>query len=118
MRHKHADAIIAWAEGKEIEWRCGGDNEWTPVTQPNWMNHYEYRIKPTPPKWYENIPEHGVLCWVRGMADDDGVLRIILYHNPSSQYPYCDNEFTTWAFAHPLSNQEIQQFIRSNNNDN
>lgn len=45
-RHKHADFIIAWANGAEIELKnaCG---EWEPeVYTPTWENWREYRIKP------------------------------------------------------------------------
>jgi hypothetical protein len=45
-RHKHADVIIAWANGEEIElW--GGD-EWVPwlvKKPPHYLDH-SYRIKP------------------------------------------------------------------------
>jgi hypothetical protein len=52
MRHKHADILIAIAEGKEVQWRISGDDGWfeaefkpyTPLTNPN----FEWRIKPEP----------------------------------------------------------------------
>ena len=49
-RHKHADVIIAWANGEEIEFRHSVSNEWEPVSPPTrlWKEEYEYRIKPEP----------------------------------------------------------------------
>jgi hypothetical protein len=52
MRHKHAEVLIAIAEGKDVEWRLKGDDEWhiaqflpyTPLTNPE----FEWRIKPDP----------------------------------------------------------------------
>lgn len=47
-RHKHADVIIAWANGAEIEIK-NADGEWEPmVYTPTWENWREYRIKPEP----------------------------------------------------------------------
>ena len=49
QRHKHADVIIAWAEGTEVEYRKDPDRPWTPVpSQSNWYDYedVEYRIKP------------------------------------------------------------------------
>jgi hypothetical protein len=45
MRHKHADLIIAWAEGAEIE-RNHHPGVWVAVRRPDWDEHSEYRIKP------------------------------------------------------------------------
>ena len=47
-RHKHADVIIAWANGEEIEFRHSVSNEWEPVSPPTrlWKEEYEYRVKP------------------------------------------------------------------------
>ena len=47
-RHKHADVIIAWANGEEIECRMAVGNEWMPCTQTThqFSDLNEYRIKP------------------------------------------------------------------------
>lgn len=50
-RHKHADVIIAWAEGAEIECRTSPDRPWTPMTNTSsWygFDDVEYRVKPSP----------------------------------------------------------------------
>ena len=47
MRHKHADMIIAWANGAQIQF-LNKDNRWNNTTQPSWYECSEYRIKPEP----------------------------------------------------------------------
>ena len=47
QRHKHADVIIAWANGEEIEIKHSGTGEWVPLPlNPSWAGD-KYRIKPT-----------------------------------------------------------------------
>jgi hypothetical protein len=48
QRHKHADSIIAWANGAEIEVQ-GADGLWYEALIPLWNPNYTYRIKPKPP---------------------------------------------------------------------
>ena len=47
-RHKHADAIIAWANGAEIEYFDGPCYEWLVDSRPSWHTNIEFRIKPEP----------------------------------------------------------------------
>jgi hypothetical protein len=45
MKHKHYDIIVAWAEGKDIQWNNNG--VWHNVSaNPFWYDFTEYRIKP------------------------------------------------------------------------
>lgn len=44
-RHFHADLIIAWAEGAEIQRFCG-DGWYDDSDTPGWFEDCEYRIKP------------------------------------------------------------------------
>jgi hypothetical protein len=47
--HKHAEAIKAWADGAEIEYRAQGSQEWKPIFEGwSWDNSLvaECRIKP------------------------------------------------------------------------
>jgi len=49
MRHKHCDAIVAWANGEQIEYRPDGQQHWTlcgHAFKPSWAEEYEYRVKP------------------------------------------------------------------------
>ena len=52
QRHKHADVIIAWAEGKDVQVWDGINNKWCDLTlkDPNFMGE-KYRIKPPAKKY-------------------------------------------------------------------
>ena len=48
-RHKHADAVIAWAEGAKIEYRDPARHHsglWVECQHPGWYENFEYRVKP------------------------------------------------------------------------
>lgn len=49
-RHKHADLIIAWANGATIQLSKGdsGTGGWVDVSDPSWSTACDYRIKPAP----------------------------------------------------------------------
>jgi hypothetical protein len=55
-RHKHADVLIAIAEGREVECRVDENDKWeivqltiNPLSNPKW----EWRVKPVPVRRYE-----------------------------------------------------------------
>jgi hypothetical protein len=45
MKHKHAELIIAWANGAKIQHRYLRE-EWIDAVNPCWYPDFEYRIKP------------------------------------------------------------------------
>ena len=47
MKHKHANLIVAWANGATIEYK-NSDGFWSFINNPSWNDHVEYRIKPDP----------------------------------------------------------------------
>lgn len=47
MKQKHCECIVAWAEGKTIQFESVGGN-WKDVPHPVWDNTVNYRIKPEP----------------------------------------------------------------------
>lgn len=51
QRHKHADVIIAWANGAEIEYRETSTSLWSWARMPCWYEDYEYRVKPPTKKY-------------------------------------------------------------------
>jgi hypothetical protein len=111
MRHPHADLIHAWAEGAEIEVKHNG--EWTDIAQdiPPYAPTREYRIKPQPKPWYENIPPHGVLCWVSNKVDIGPDLMAIHKYDKDEKRFY-SKRLLSWAYATPLTDDEIRQFLR------
>ena len=58
QRHKHADVIIAWANGAEIEYRLGPHERWSKSTSPSWQEDCEYRVKPPAKKYRVALFRH------------------------------------------------------------
>ena len=50
MKHKHYDMIVAWASGKDIQFKAFNDSDWEDVDMngEEWYEDYAYRIKPEP----------------------------------------------------------------------
>jgi hypothetical protein len=47
MRHTHADLIIEWANGAQIQ--ClRSDYTWVDAIDPSWLERTQYRVKPEP----------------------------------------------------------------------
>lgn len=57
QRHKWADVLIAYAEGRKVQVRHLGDTEWVTTGNLASINHpnYEYRIKPEKKTGWVNI---------------------------------------------------------------
>jgi hypothetical protein len=92
MKHVHADLIVAWANGAEIEVLIpsAADISWHPLLQPRWNELGVYRIKPQPKP--NAVTWHGVFknLVTGGYADKQGVadfyadaflLRLEIDHN-------------------------------------
>jgi len=48
MRHKHADVIIAWANGAQIQYYDAIMCRWVDDKNPKWLEDTKFRIKPEP----------------------------------------------------------------------
>lgn len=48
MKHKHHDAIVAWANGAAIQVLHNGN--WYPTSVPSWDADKEFRVAPMPPQ--------------------------------------------------------------------
>lgn len=44
--HKHKDAIIAWANGEQIEYYSESYKAWRECDSPSWLEFDKYRVKP------------------------------------------------------------------------
>lgn len=60
-RHKHYDLIVAWAEGKQIQYYEDLLSDWRDIDHPNWFENHQYRIKP------ESKPDIRARLWSHGM---------------------------------------------------
>ena len=62
MKHKHYNEIIAWAEGKEIEYYSKALVKWEIVGgDPFWCRETDYRVKPEKLVFYVNTYTDGSL---------------------------------------------------------
>ena len=66
MKHKHYDCIVAWAEGKDIQFKAFSHSDWEDVdmTGEEWYEHYTYRIKPEPKPDVVKYLICGLKSWV------------------------------------------------------
>jgi hypothetical protein len=48
MKHKHYDLIVAWAEGKDIQWFDAIKMTWQDFSDGRFYPSTKYRIKPEP----------------------------------------------------------------------
>lgn len=81
-RHKHADVIIAWANGEAIEYKNLPDGRWYEIKYPHWDDETEYRIKPKEPK---RLANENFMALFREYA----------FANLSNQKDYQDGWFTS-----------------------
>ena len=70
QRHKHADVIIAWAEGKDVQVWDDINNMWCDLTleAPN-FNSKNYRIKPPAKKYRVALFESDTSIYYTSTAD-------------------------------------------------
>jgi hypothetical protein len=45
-KHKHYDCIIAFANGKEIQYYASDVNDWVDIKEPTFVLSTKYRVKP------------------------------------------------------------------------
>jgi hypothetical protein len=102
MNLTRQEVFQALADGKTIELKNPSWADYRPLDHTNYLplksdsfNNYDWRIKPKPLEWYENIPEHGVLVRSKNTKS--------IYVAKKVAYP---EECT------PLTNEEIKQFLR------
>ena len=69
-----------------------------------WQIHKE-------PKWYENIPDGGVLCWCKdGESDKESIGQI---NEKGKANGYYTASYKHWIYATPLTKQEIQAYLNN-----
>ncbi len=73
QRHKHADVIIAWAEGKDVQVWYDLTNEWRDVDDDAvyFIAKYKYRIKPPPKKYRVALFNNGSIYTSTANTQED-----------------------------------------------
>ncbi len=102
IEDEHFEARKAYALGEPIEW-SDKHTSWTLVENPTWKR-IQYR--PRPKKWYNNIPEEGIICWVWNGDLRDRQSAEVIEHK--------DGKFMTnlpywWNNAIPIKPEECYQ---------
>jgi hypothetical protein len=62
------------------------------------------------PKWYENIPEQGVLCWVSDVIGNKTNIHLITKYIQMNEFPYVTKN-SCYKYATPLMLEEAEQYI-------
>ena len=71
------------------------------------------QLKQPEPKWYDNIPEQGVLCWCKEYEDDINYKRLFERIDEYTEGRFLSR--TTgflYKTVQPLTNKEIEEFKR------
>jgi len=91
MKHKHYECIVAWAEGKKIQFRDSHDNTWKDVTAsvPPWNIKTEYRVGPNTKKFRVALYKDGAHTWTVHCIDEERI-------NNIESNPYFYKWITDW----------------------
>lgn len=70
-----------------------------------------YRTVTEVKPWYENIPEHGVLCYVWDDDIETKEIAIVVAYDSLSEFPYTTGPEDYFIHATPLTKEEAMQLI-------
>lgn len=62
-------------------------------------------------EWCENIPEHGVLCWVGDNSASHHYIALVKRRTTNDRY-FRDDSGSVHIYAKPLTDDEIKQYLR------
>ena len=97
------DRIVKFENGFIVDIGSGQDVDITSFYDcENWQIYKE-------PKWYENIPEGGVLCFV-GDNDNSVSVGLVIGYDPEKTFKF-RTKLCGWKVAKLLTKQEIQIFL-------
>ena len=126
MNLTRQEVFQALADGKNIEFKglaWGTDDDFITLfadggdySRLNEFEAYDWRIKSEPPKWYENIPSHGVLCWVSDLYKEpnysnSSLTIIVSVRTVIDHRVYKSRYGVEYLNVTPLTNDEIKQFL-------
>lgn len=99
--------IQAFAEGKEIEYRVKGENVWSDIFYPTWIDNRDYRIKQEPKyrpfkdvdECWEEMQKHQPFGWVTFFNNTDMRYRAFVYTVYNGVVDVCGKPFCTLESA-------------------
>jgi hypothetical protein len=63
------------------------------------------------PKWYDNIPGEGVLCWVSDTYQSEyKIVCLINKYIKEREFKFC-SMFSSWTYATPITIEEANKYI-------
>jgi hypothetical protein len=107
--------VYGFYRGILTEYDIHGDTKFSLLVVPcdigftyvsQWVKH-----TPAAPRWEDNLQLKTVLCWVSDQDDVHDTLRLVNTYTKETNYPYEDMDGNTWAFATPLTLENVQQLI-------
>jgi len=79
------------------------------------MRNENDSLKQPEPKWHDNTPEHGVLCWAGNyppISKTANTLRVIIEYDYSRLESFImyrsEAQTASWRYAFPLTNKEVE----------
>ena len=107
--------VYGFYRGILTEYDIHGDTKFSLLVVPcdigftyanQWVKH-----TPVEKRWEDNLQLNTVLCWVSDQNDVHDTLRLVNIYTEEDAYPYKDMDDNTWAFATPLTLENVQQMI-------
>ena len=74
----------------------------------SFIEPYYYFVPYKEPKWYDNIPKEGVLCWVWDDHEKNKIIDVVTCFNKIQYFETLSDG--TWLNAIPLTIKEIVKF--------
>ena len=96
VKHKHADVIIAWANGAIIEFKSSPKDNWCYIHNPSFCVNTQYRVKPSDEYIPFDYSDAEVLLGQTVKAKDDSEYRLIYVCSTS----YCSGYNYNYMFEH------------------
>jgi hypothetical protein len=62
-------------------------------------------------EWYEDIPEHGVLCWVWDENYSCKVIEVVYEYNKEEMYSFIIEDARGYRNAKPMTLEEVKKYI-------
>lgn len=100
---------LCFKNGFLVDFLTGGINRGLCLSEVDKVKKY------IEPKWYDNIPEQGVLCWVGLQANSQNTVAIIKEYDKDNGKAKFKGPDVNCPYATPLTEEEVKQYIYKEN---
>jgi hypothetical protein len=107
--------VYGFYRGILTEYDIHGDTKFSLLVVPcdigftyvsQWVKHTSVERR-----WEDNLQLKNVLCWVSDQDDTFDMLRLVKTYVKGDNYPYEDEDANTWAYATPLTLENVTPLI-------